>query len=269
MVGLCNTRESDDLQLLMRDLLLQHQSDAAILTVPLRHSAAAIARRWLDRVPLMTVNRRVSSQRLVSFHLDNVLAGRLAARHLVALGHRQIGFVGGRPSASTDADRLSGVRAALRVRGLTLRPRHRIDGEFICRSGYNAATRMLGEAERPTAVVCADDHIALGVTGATLDLGPRILEDPAVVGFDDGQAASLRRMPLTTVRQPVAEMGRSVYQLDRIDRIGGRSGHPVEVVLAPTLVVRRTCGADGKWRGHRPAPRTAGRAGSAVGSGGR
>jgi LacI family transcriptional regulator len=264
-VVLGNTQESEDLQLSLLDLLIEQQVDGAILTSPLRESAAAIARRGLDRVPLVTVNRRMTGQRLDSVHLDNAGAGRLVAEHLVGLGHRRIGFVGGLASASTNADRLAGVRAALRERGCPMRARDVVVGEFTWRHGYDAATTALGASPRPTALICADDLIALGVMDVALDLGLRIPDDVAVVGFDDVPVAALRRIALTTVRQPVAEMGRRAVEL-LVDRItNGPDADPVEVVLPPSLVVRRTCGAYGRPPGHEAeVPST-----SEVGSGGR
>ncbi len=264
-VVLGNTQESEDLQLSLLDLLIEQQVDGAILTSPLRESAAAIARRGLDRVPLVTVNRRMTGQRLDSVHLDNVGAGRLVAEHLVGLGHRRIGFVGGLASASTNADRLAGVRAALRELGSPVRAQDVVDGEFTWRHGYDAATAALGVPSRPTALICADDLIALGVMDAALDLGLRIPDDVAVVGFDDVPVAALRQIALTTVRQPVAEMGRRAVELlvDRITK--GPDADPVEVVLAPSLVVRRTCGAYGRPPGHEAEVPSA----SEVASGGR
>jgi DNA-binding LacI/PurR family transcriptional regulator len=146
-----------------------------------------------------------------------------------------------------------------------VRARDVVDGEFTWRHGYDAATTTLGGPSRPTALICADDLIALGVMDAALDLGLRIPEDVAVVGFDDVPVAALRQIALTTVRQPVAEMGRRAVELlvDRITR--GPDADPVEVVLPPSLVVRRTCGASGRPPGHEAGvPST-----SEVGSGGR
>ena len=242
-VVLCNTQESENLQLSMLDLLIEHQVDGAILTSPLRDSAIEIGRRGLDRVPLVTVNRRMRGQRLDSVHLDNVLAGRLVAEHLWALGHRRIGFVGGLRSASTNSDRLRGVRSALRRLGRPL-PREYVDhGQFTWRHGYAAAKSLLTQADRPTALICADDLLALGVMDSAVDLGLEIPQDVAVVGFDDIPAAALRQVALTTVRQPVAEMGRRAVDLLMARITGAADPAPVEVVLVPHLVVRRTCGA--------------------------
>src|SRR5690349_254401 len=212
-VVLCNTQESEDLQLSMLDLLIEHQVDGAILTSPLRESALEIGRRGLDRVPLVTVNRKMRGQHLDSVHLDNVVAGKLVAEHLWNLGHRRIAFIGGLRSASTNSDRLGGVRTALRRLGMPLPREYVRNGEFTWQHGYDAANTLLHQPVRPTALICADDLLALGVMDAAADIGLEIPRDVALVGFDDIRVAALRQVALTTVRQPVAEMGRRAVDL--------------------------------------------------------
>jgi LacI family transcriptional regulator len=260
-VVLCNTQENEDLQLTMLDLLIEHQVDGAILSSPLRNSAVEIGRRGLDRVPLVTVNRQMHGQRLDAVHLDNIAAGKLVARHLWDLGHRRIAFIGGLPSASTNSDRLAGVRSALRRLGTPL-PRDLVrNAEFTWRHGYAAAKALLDQPDRPTAIICADDLLALGVMDAATDLHLEIPRDLALVGFDDIPTAALRQVALTTVRQPVAEMGRRAVDLLMSRITGTAAADPVDVVLAPQLVVRRTCGAGAVPTGHEAVPAESGATG--------
>lgn len=243
-VVLCNTQESQDLQLACLELLIEQRVDGAILTSPLLESTDALLRRRLDRVPLVTVNRQMAGHLLDAVHLDNVAAGLIATDHLIRLGHRAIAFVGGLPSASTYSDRLIGVRQALAAADLTLRPAHLAPGRFTRESGYALTQALLTSRHRPTALVCADDLVAFGAIDAVLDAGLRVPADVAVIGFDDVAAASLRQVELTTVRQPIGEMGRRAVAL-LMDRIGpGSAADPVEVVLRPHLIVRRTCGGN-------------------------
>lgn len=241
-VVLCNTQESQDLQLSSLALLIEHRVDGAILTSPLLDGTDALTGRGLDRVPLVTVNRQMQGHRLDAVHLDNVTAGRLAAEHFLALGHREIGFVGGLSSASTNRDRLVGVRQAMADAGVELPADRVLDGSFTRDSGYRLTQILLAAAARPTALICADDLVALGAIDAVLDAGSAVPDDVAVIGFDDIPAASLRQVALTTVRQPIGEMGRRAVGLlmDRIRR--GPAADPVEIVLRPELIVRRTCG---------------------------
>ena len=175
-------------------------------------------------------------------HTDNPGAGRLVARHLVDLGHRAIAFVGGLEATLTDSGRLAGFRAELDALGVALPDEYVVHQEFTRSSGYELTKRLLTLPTRPTALFCADDLIALGAMDALFDAGLRVPEDISVVGVDDVQAASLRQVALTSVRQPTAEMGRRAVQLLLERMLGGPDAEPIEIVLRPKLIVRRTSG---------------------------
>jgi LacI family transcriptional regulator len=241
-VVLCNTQENRELQSAYLELLIEHQVDGAILTSSLLDSERTLSEVGLDRIPLVMVNRTVNDLSVDSVRLDNVEAGRIVAAHFVKLGHRSIGFVGGLPETSTNASRLAGFRSALTELGVDLAPEHVVQGSFTHDSGYELAEKLVALPNRPTALFCADDLIALGVMDAVLDAGLRIPEDVAVVGVDDVPAASLRQIALTTVRQPAAEMGRRAVKLLMERLRGGPEGEPIEIVLRPRLIIRRTCG---------------------------
>jgi LacI family transcriptional regulator len=242
-VVLCNAQENWELQSAHLELLIEHQVDGAILTSSLLDSELRLAKMALDRIPLVMVNRTVNGLSVDSVHLDNTEAGRIVARHLAKLGHRCFGFVGGRQETSTDTQRLGGFRQALTELGLELPPEHVVHGAFTYESGYASARHFIALSDRPSALFCANDVIALGVMDAVYDAGLRIPQDVAIVGVDDVAAASLRPLGLTTVRQPAAEMGRRAVQL-LLERLrDGRQGEPLEIVLRPKLIVRRTCGA--------------------------
>jgi LacI family transcriptional regulator len=242
-VVLCNTQEDGNLQSAYLELLIEHQVDGAILTSSLLGSEPVLSEMGIDRIPLVMVNRTVSEVSVDSVHLDNVEAGRIVAAHFVKLGHRSIGFVGGLQETSTNSLRLAGFRSGLKELGVEL-PADRIThGAFTRDSGYALAGELLKLPDRPTALFCADDLIALGAMDAIIDAGLRIPEDVAVVGADDVPVASLRQIALTTIRQPAAEMGRRAVKL-LLERLrGGPGGEPIEIVLRPRLIVRRTCGA--------------------------
>jgi len=242
-VVLCNAQENWELQSAHLELLIEHQVDGAILTSSLLDSELRLAKMALDRIPLVMVNRTVNGLPVDAVHLDNAEAGRIVARHLAKLGHRRLGFVGGRPDTSTDSQRLAGFRQALTELGIELPPEHVVHGAFTYDSGHASARQLIALADRPSALFCANDVIALGVMDAVYDAGLRIPQDVAVVGVDDVAAASLRHLALTTVRQPAAEMGYRAVKL-LLERLrDGRQGEPLEIVLRPKLIVRRTCGA--------------------------
>jgi LacI family transcriptional regulator len=242
-VLLCNTQENPELQLAYLSLLLEHRVDGAILTSALLDSADLVARMKDEGTPLVMVNRVADGQWADSVRLDDELAGYLAASHFISLGHTAIAFVGGHPRASTNAHRLRGYRRALKEHGIARRPELISSGQFTRECGNDAATRLMALPARPTALVCADDVIALGALDAIFDAGLSVPDDVAVLGVDDVPAASLRQVALSSIRQSATEMGQRATSL-LIARIEGETiGDPIDIVLAPQLVIRRTCGA--------------------------
>jgi LacI family transcriptional regulator, galactose operon repressor len=241
-VVLCNTQENRELQTSYLELLIEHQVDGAILTSSLIDSEQLLDKVTTNRIPLVMVNRTVPGFAADAVHLDNRNAGQIVAKHLVELGHKSLAYVGGLEATSTNTDRRDGFSSALSDLGIALPPDHILHGEFTRESGYTLAQQFIAQSPRPTAFFCADDQIAFGAIDAILDAGLRVPEDVAVVGVDDVAAASLRQVGLTTVRQPAAEMGRRATNL-LLERIKGEPGdEPINIVLRPRLIVRRTCG---------------------------
>lgn len=243
-VVLCNTQESPQLQMSYLDLLVAHQVDGAILTSMMLDVDQDTVERLLKRTPLVQVNRTAPDLQTDTVQLDNVRAGTLAAKHLLDLGHRRVGYVGGNQSTSTDVNRFEGFTRALDTAGVAVDASLVRHGQFTRDSGYTLTKEILAEPTAPTALVCGDDEVAMGAIDAVMDQGLRVPEDVAVVGFDDVPYASLRPIGLTTIRQPAAEMGRRAVEL-LIERIDAKTPRePIDILLRPKLVVRRTCGAD-------------------------
>jgi LacI family transcriptional regulator len=241
-VVLCNTQEDLKLQTSYLELLIEHQVDGAILTSSLLDGEGRLARIAPDSIPIVMVNRTVEGLRVDSVRMNNVGAGRMVARHLAEFGHRDLAFVGGLAQTSTHSERLVGFRSELEEMGIDLPDEYVTDGAFTRASGYELTEGLLALPRRPTALFCADDLIALGAMDAIVDAGLRIPEDISVIGVDDVPAASLRQVALTTVRQPAAEMGRRAVQL-LLERIqGDPEAEPIDIVLRPRLIVRRTSG---------------------------
>lgn len=141
--------------------------------------------------------------------IDNVLGGRLAASHLLALGHERIGFIGDRPASglgfSTSAERERGVRAVLREAGLSLRRSWVRHPPFGVAEAAASVRSLLASSSPPTAVAVASDVQAMGVLRTAAELGLRVPDDLSIVGFDDIELAEV--IGLTTVRQPLEESG--------------------------------------------------------------
>lgn len=197
--------------------------------------------------PCVMYNRRLRSGRGNYIVLDNVRASRDLTRHLLRLGHRRIGFITGLRESSTAADRLRGYREALRAARISADPRLIRPGSFKAEAAQRATRELLKLRRRPTAIVAGNDLMALGVIQAAGEMGLGVPEDLAVVGFDDIQIAAHREIQLTTMAQQKTEMGRlaTSWILEIIRDPGRFARTPLQELLAPTLIVRRTCGALG------------------------
>jgi LacI family transcriptional regulator len=194
-------------------------------------------------IPVVTIDPvTVPSARVPSVGATNFSGGMEATAHLVALGHRRIGFIEGPPDAMVSIARLHGYQAAMTQGGLTIDPDLIRAGRFTFDAGFTAAVGLLGRRERPTAVFASNDAQALGAIEAARTLGLLVPQDVSVVGFDDMAVAQWSAPPLTTVRQPFADMGRVAMR--RLLRcIDGEQLVSPRVELATQLVVRKSTAA--------------------------
>jgi len=191
------------------------------------------------RTGLVAVGRHLTAH--PSVRIDNVAASRAAAEHLIGLGHRRIAFVGGPASSTTVQDRAQGFRDALKASGLDGRAPVVRYGDFTEESGYELTREMLRLARPPTALLCANDRVALGAYAAAADTACRIPDDVSVVGFDDTPIARYVRPTLTTVAIPTYEMGSAAMRL-LLAQFEGDGGPALETM--PTrLVVRDSAAA--------------------------
>jgi LacI family transcriptional regulator len=167
----------------------------------------------------------------------NWSGGLSATEHLLSLGHRRIGFIAGPRQLLCSRARLDGYRAGLDAAGVELRPDYVRPGNFYHEAGFEGGAALLDLAEPPTAIFASSDQMALGVYEAVRQRALRVPDDISVVGFDDLPEARWSSPPLTTVRQPLAEMGllaaRTVLRLAR-----GEELESPRIELATELVVR-------------------------------
>ena len=138
---------------------------------------------------------------------------KAATEHLIGLGHRRIGWIGGPPESEASTDRLHGYRAALQSAGIPLDESIETNGEFSVEFGQAAAPALLALDDRPTALVTANDEIAIGVIEAAHSLGLRVPQDLSVTGYDGIPQTSWTTPRLTTVFQPLADMGRMAVRM--------------------------------------------------------
>jgi DNA-binding LacI/PurR family transcriptional regulator len=218
--------------------VIEHGTDGAILVLPDEHFARLEELRG-HGIPVALVDDRGESPAdLPSVGATNFAGGFAAAEHLLSLGHRRIAVVGGPPFKSTRA-RLAGYRTALQEAGVQPDPRLERSGGFVAETGYEAARALLRAPEPPTAIFAGNDLQAIGVYRALYEAGLRAPDDMSVVGFDDLPLARLLTPALSTVRQPVREMGAlATRMLLRI--IAGEKLESARVELATSLVVRES-----------------------------
>jgi len=167
----------------------------------------------------------------------NWQGGHSATRHLLDLGHRRIGVIGGPAGVLCSRARIDGHRAALETAGVPCDPALVRHGTFQHEAGHRLGRRLLRLPDRPTAVFAGNDVQAMGVYEAAREVGLRIPEDLSVVGFDDLPISAWMGPPLTTVRQPLVEMAETAARLVLQRGRGDRSGLQ-RVELATRLVVR-------------------------------
>lgn len=195
----------------------------------------------IQRVGLPAVLVDAHHRALPRVVADDVLGGRIACRHLIALGHRRIGFLGDIPRTTlaftSSRLRLSGVRREIAGAGLTLPPSLVAIGDHSRRRATELATRMLTTRLPPTAILCASDTQAAGVLEAAAGLGLNVPGDLSVTGYDDLELAD--HLGLTTVRQPLLESGvRAVERL--LGMVDGGPTGTLREVQPISLVVRRS-----------------------------
>ncbi|MFY1633547.1 LacI family DNA-binding transcriptional regulator [Solwaraspora sp. WMMB335] len=165
--------------------------------------------------------------------------GITATRHLLSLGHRRIAVIGGPREMLGARARLEGCRAALDAAGVQLDERLVRSGRFYFEDGQQLGRELLDRPDPPTAVICGNDLQALGVYATAWQLGLRIPDDLSVVGFDDIDNARWCCPPLTTIRQPLAEMAATATRMV-LDLAAGQEMTRSRVEIGTTLVVRNS-----------------------------
>ena len=164
-----------------------------------------------------------------------------AMRHLLALGHRRIGFITGRMDIICSHDRLQGYRDGLAEIGLPFDPDLVREGDFLQPTGFKQAQSLLEMDAPPTAIVAANDMMAFGVMDAAKAASLTIGQDISIIGFDDTFAASQVYPPLTTVRQPLANMGETALEM-LVTLLQGRTVLNPRRELPTELVIRQSTG---------------------------
>lgn len=219
--------------------------DGLIVASTLNRDEQALANLIKDGYPVVLAHRKITGLQVDSVVADNLSGAQSAVRHLISLGHKRIAMVTGIEESPVNNKRVQGYLGVMESEGLAIEPEWKISGDGKYESSYTAAVKLLNLAveKRPTAIFCVNDIAALGVMDAVQDLGYKIPEDLAVVGFDDMFMSGTRSVQLTTVRIPRYEIGQQAVRL-LLNRISQPDNYvPTEVILPVSLIIRKTCGA--------------------------
>lgn len=249
---ICNSERDIDAERNYAEMLLASGVRGVILgSSPLSFAPfAELAARGLLIAAFDDAPPNVDSVVALSASVDNELGARMAAQHLVGLGHRRIGFVSGPMDTASRLRRLQGVRTTLAKVGLDLDPALLWEGAGIRGFGDTegpelgrvAIRELLSRDDPPTAVITVNDMYALGCIAGARDLGFSVPEDLSVVGFDDVVLAQIVQPALTTIRQPLAPMAEYIVE-GLAARLNGISASAVHQEAMPELIVRASTAA--------------------------
>ncbi len=234
-IVVCNSGEDASREMRHLDLL-EEQRVRGVLITPVDDSPKSRMELMISRgTPVVLVDHGSGWHNRCSVAVDDVLGGRLAGAHLVQQGHRHVAFVGGPDSIAQVHDRHTGLRTALpRTVKLTTVATPNLTVE----AGRGAAAHLAELARRPTAMFCANDLLALGALQEMTRRAIRVPDEMAIVGYDDIEFAAAAAVPLSSVRQPREQLGRTAAQLllEETDDVPGHEHR--HVVFQPELVVR-------------------------------
>jgi LacI family transcriptional regulator len=216
--------------------VLEQRGVQGMLVVPVAPGNPSVERLRARGTAVVRVTHRTSDDEC-GVGADDLRGGELAMGHLLALGHERIGYITSASHVWPTDERREGALTAAHGKDVL----HDITVEHLnVAYGRDAGERLLGVRPRPTAVICANDLVALGVLQVMIRHGVRVPDDMAIVGFDDIEFASAAAIPLTSVRLPRRLMGRTATDLLLEEASGDPEHVHRRIVLQPELVVRQS-----------------------------
>ena len=243
-VILCNSDDQERKEKRYLELLEEHRVQGVLIT-PVVGAGSRLARLQRRGTPVVLVDSRSPSRGQCSVAVDDVLGGELAVSHLLATGRRRIAYVAGPRVIRQVADRHEGALRALDQAGLRAEDLQVIDVEALnVAAGQKAGADIaaLRAADRPTAVFCSNDLIALGVLQEMTRHKVRVPEDISIVGYDDIDFAAAAAVPLTSVRQPRQQLGRTAARMLLAEAASAEAHQHQQVIFEPELIVRQSTG---------------------------
>jgi LacI family transcriptional regulator len=185
----------------------------AVLTPPICDWPDLIDMLEANEVPIVRIAPGDALDRTPQVRMDDRAAAREVTEKLIALGHRDIGFIKGNPTHSATVRRWEGFCDAIAAAGISIPPKRVLQGDFTFRSGLAAAEAILGDGEPPTAIFASNDEMALAVSVVAMRHQISVPSVLSIVGFDDAPVSRMAWPQLSTVRQPNPEMAAAAIDL--------------------------------------------------------
>jgi LacI family transcriptional regulator len=239
-VILCNSDEDPTKEHAYLSLLAEKRVDG-IVFVASGNDRSGVEAVLRQKIPMVILDRELKGTKCDSIVVDNRAGAFRATQHLILGDHRRIGCVCGPKNLTSARERLQGYQDALTEAGLRVDPKLIQPGDFHIEGGYTAVQALLDLPNRITAVFAANDLMAIGVLRGIAVRGLRVPEDIAVVGFDGISLGRYSQPPLTTMAQPIREIGKLATELV-LSRVNGDRKEPRIHQLETSLVVRGSCG---------------------------
>jgi DNA-binding LacI/PurR family transcriptional regulator len=193
------------------------------------------------RIPIVLLNNQHPSEFVYSVMIANIPASMEATNHLLELGHRRIAYIGDRHGGQSDTERFAGYRQALDAADVPFRPELVVHGDGKPEGGMRAMAQLLALSPRPSAVFCYNDMSALGALREIHASRLRVPDDISLIGFDDLYVAQYTNPPLTTVRQPMRQMGRMA--METLFHLLAEPGSAHSVKVPGELIIRESTAA--------------------------
>ena len=239
---LSNHYDELEKQRIFLDTLLQLGADGVIMSPAIGTPPGDIGVLEENGMPAVLIARDVEGAGVPAFRGDDAYGIGLATDHLIGLGHTSIAMIGGTDQTSTGRDRFRGYKAAMEAAGLRVDPAWRIPGPRTKQAGFDATEAFLGLRGKPTAAVCWNDLVAIGLMNGLFRAGLQPGQDISVTGYDDLEEAAIATPALTTVWNGQREVGRRAA-LALLERLNGGQVSPEQELIHPELHVRNSTSA--------------------------
>jgi LacI family transcriptional regulator len=236
---LCPTHHEHDREVTLLERLMQGTTDGALLILPEESGEELSALHEHGYRFVIVDPHQALDERVPTVSAAHTSGASEAVDHLLGLGHRRIAAITGPRGWIATEERLRGYRAALAAVGVMPDPQLEVAADFRTKGGFQAATSLLDLDDPPTAIFAFNDMLAIGAMQAARQRGVSVPDELSVIGFDDTFEASIVTPPLTTVRQPLAEMGRMAVAL-LVRLLGNQRMEALHVELETKLIVRES-----------------------------